>query len=100
MRFRNEHGGGNQQILREHTGRGSGTGAGENGEVERAGFFQAAGRRGEAEAARERGFRQSVLHYRRSHGVSAMLTEGTSGPPRNSRRLKWRVSPRGFVAVE
>src|SRR6267378_1417943 len=99
MRFGNQHGGGNNQVLREYSGRGSGNIAGENGQIERAGFFQAAGRRGEAEAAGQRGFRQSGLHFRRGHGVSTMLTEGTSEPPRNLRRVKWRVSPRGSVAV-
>src|ERR1700730_4916988 len=83
MRLGNQYGSGNDKILSEHSGRRSGNVAGEDGEIERAGFFQAAGGRGEAKAAGKRGFGESVLHSRRSHGVSAMLTEGTSDPPRH-----------------
>src|SRR5712671_7492148 len=99
MRFGNQDGSGNHQVLRKYSGGGSGNLAGENGEIERAGFFQAAGGRGEAKAAGKRGFRESVLHRRRGHGVSAMLTEGTSGPPRKWRCVRGRVFPREFAPV-
>src|SRR4029077_469575 len=103
MLFRNQHGSGDHEILREDPRRGCGNVTGENREIERARFFQPARGRGEAEAAGERRFRKGVLHYRRSHGVSAMLTEGTSRPPRPSqmtRPAKARVFPRAFVEVE
>src|SRR6267154_6561271 len=99
MCFGNQDGSGDHQVLREYSGGGSGNFAGEDGEVERAGFFEAAGGRGEAKAAGKRGFRESVLHWRRGHRVSAMLTEGTSGPPRKWRYVRGRVFPREFAPV-
>ena len=99
MCFGNQDGSGDYEILRKYSGGGSRDFAGEDSEVERAGFFQAAGSRGEAKAARKRGFRESVLHCRRGHGVSAMLTEGTSGPPRKLRCVRGRVFPREFAPV-
>src|SRR5258706_337819 len=100
VRFGNQHRSGDYQVLREHSGGGSGYIARKNRKIERAGFFQAAGSRGEAEAAGKRGFGESVLHSRRGHGVGAMLTEGTSGPPRKGRRAKGGVFLRGFAEGE
>src|SRR5712671_5857085 len=99
MRFGNQDGSGNHQVLRKYSGGGSGNFAGEDGEVERAGFFQATGGRGEAKAAGKSGFRESVLHRRRGHGVSAMRTEGSSVPPRKWRYVRVRVFPSVFAPV-
>src|SRR6266403_88633 len=99
MCFGNQDGSGDYEVLGKYSGGGSRNFARENGEVERAGFFQAAGGRGEAKAAGKRGFRESMLHCRRGHGVSAMLTEGTSGPPRKLRCVSGRVFPREFAPV-
>src|SRR5260370_10259889 len=62
VRFGDGHRSRYHQILREDSRGGSAYIAAENGEIERAGFFQAAGGGGEAEAARKRRFRKSVLH--------------------------------------
>src|SRR5262249_6346074 len=51
------------QVLREHRGSRCGDVAGNNGKVECARFFQAAGGRGKAKSARQRSFREGVFHF-------------------------------------
>src|ERR1700687_3475143 len=90
MGFGDDHGGGNDKILGEHGGSGCGQIAGEHSEVERAGFLEATGSRGEAESAGKRGFGRGVFHGRRVRGAKAALTEGTSDPPRGRKRCRQR----------
>src|SRR5260370_9495823 len=54
--------------------------------VEGAGFLQAAGGRGEAESARQRGFRKCMLQQRKIRVTSAPLPEATSDPAQPRRR--------------
>src|SRR5947209_18198842 len=87
MLLGNQNGCGNDEILREDCcGRGRHV-ARKNGEVERAGFLQAAGGRGEAESEREGGFGEGVLHQRDIRVTSASLPEGTSDPPQPRRGI-------------
>src|SRR5579864_485005 len=87
MFFRQRDRRSHEKIVRENGGCRGGNVARKNGEIERAGFFQAAGGRSEAESVRQRGFGGSVLHSRRVQGASAALPEGTSSP-RSERRAQ------------
>jgi len=62
MFFGERDGSGDDEILREDGGGGSGHVAGKNGEIERAGFFEAASGGGEAETFGERGFGGRLGH--------------------------------------
>ena len=77
--------GGDDKILREDCGGGGRNVARNDGEIERAGFFQAAGEACEPESARERSFGECVLDQRDVRVTSAPSPEATSSPPR--RRL-------------
>ena len=76
---------GDHKILREDRGGGSRNVARNNGEIERAGFFQSAGEACEAKSARKRSFGECVLHQRDIRVTSAPPPEATSSPPR------WRL---------
>src|SRR5467141_2632351 len=81
----NENGCGNHEILRENGGGRGRSVARKNREIERAGFLQAAGGRGEAKPSRQRSFRKCVLYQRDVRMTSATLPEGTSDPPQRQR---------------
>src|SRR5208282_2717033 len=84
------------KILSEYRGRGCRYVTGEQGQIERAGFLQAAGSRGETESARKRSFGGGLFHGRRVRRASAVLMEGTSDPPRGRKRfLQHRRRSRG-----
>src|SRR6267378_3405987 len=83
--FRNKHGCGNDKVLREDRGSRSWNIARKNREIERASFLQAASSGGEAEPARQGGFRKCVLHQRKIRRTSAPAPEGTSDPPQPQR---------------
>src|SRR5580704_220331 len=77
--------GGDYNILGENRGRGGWNVARNNGEIERAGFFQSAGDACEAKSVRERSLGECVLHQRDIRVTSAPPPEATSSPP------KWRL---------
>ena len=63
MSFGDDDGSGDDKILRENGGGGRGNIAGEQSEIERAGFLQAAGGGGKAESAREERLRKAVVSW-------------------------------------
>ena len=81
----NQHGRGNDEVLGENRGSRSRHIARKNGEIERAGFLQAAGGRGEAKSARQGSFGKCVLYQRNIRVTSAPPPEGTSDPPQPQR---------------
>src|SRR5256885_15096435 len=74
MFFGERDGSGDDKILREDSGGGSGDIAGKNGEIERAGFFEAASGGGEAEAFGKSGFGGSLGHRASPSFVSRFLS--------------------------
>src|SRR6266480_1258700 len=83
--FGKKHGRGDDKILREDGGGRGRNVARKNREIERAGFLEAAGGRGEAKPARQGGFRKCVLYQRDVRMTSTTLSEGTSDPPQRQR---------------
>ena len=85
---------GDDKILREDRGGGSRNVARNDGEVERAGFFQATGKACEPESARERSFGECVLDQRDVRVTSAPSPEATSSPPRRRSGFvtAWRIA--------
>src|SRR4029077_7707423 len=84
--FGNENRRSDHEILRKDSGGRRRHIARKNGEVQRAGFLQAASGRGEAKSARQGRFRKCVLYQRNIRVTSAALPEGTSDPPQPRRR--------------
>src|SRR5260370_26360495 len=86
MLFGKGEGRGDHEILcKDSGGRGRHI-ARKNRKVEGAGFLQAASGRGEAESARQRGFRKCMLQQRKIRVTSAPLPEATSDPAQPRRR--------------
>jgi hypothetical protein len=85
--FRNDYGGGNDQILGEDGSSGSRNVAGDESKIKRACFLKATGGGRETKSTRESGFGESVLHVIGFRVAGPAVTEGTSDPPRDAVRL-------------
>jgi hypothetical protein len=80
MSLGNQHGRGDDKILREHGRSGRRHFAGKNREIERAGFLQPASGRRESKSARERRFGEGMLHV----GCFAFVIAGSGFLLRNN----------------
>src|SRR5271157_2191663 len=76
------------EVLREDGGGRSRNVTGEQRQVQRASLLQATSSGRETESARESGFGEDVLHGMRIREAGMTLTEATSDPPRDAKRLR------------